>query len=218
MAAHQRLALLLFLILVTGIQSTTGHAQNPPVDCLPPYEEAPAAGEWTGQLRLVYQIGTRREVTATVDGDLSFKLARVSLEDPALPPPVNRRPLRAPGSTPLPTTPQEGWAEKGQFANDDEQRAAILRWYAEHPKDPTPDGDDDTITGTAAVRQVGELLTASSSGRLSLPSATTVRVEAKEESRDFGPPRFHELKLIAESTPRMTGTVTSQSGSAELNR
>jgi hypothetical protein len=192
----------LFRLVLLGILtlSTTGRAQNATEDCLGPYEEDPPAGEWTGQLRLVYQIGARREITYTIEGDLSFELARVPLINDG------------------PTGPTNGVevarAKPGQFANDDEQRAAIFRWYAEHPPDPIPVGGDDTITGTATIRQQGKLQTPSSSGNFSLRSPATTRVEAKEESRDSGPPRFQALKLSAETVPWMTGTVTSQFGSS----
>jgi hypothetical protein len=133
------------LALVLGIGSaapTEAGDDGGAGDCPQGTEPYLAAGEWKGTFKIVYEpvipgVPEGIKTTTTWEGEISFQVQRPEREDP--PPaerPSRRRPLAPPlkeGEKP-PVVEDPDRAAPGQFANVDEQRAAILAWYAEQAR------------------------------------------------------------------------------------
>jgi len=193
---------------------------------IPASLEQPASGHWSGSFKFVFEPvlpGTPiPSINYAWEGGLSYEVRRPDKGDP-IPPPSpspSRRPLHVPGAPPLPVPP--GSAAPGQFASDEEQVQAVLRWYAEHaPPDPTPDGQDAEIEGETETHWRAHL-TDSSDGFTEMAANSTRDLSAREHGdEDPGPPpRFTTIALIGNGDPfqfTSSGVFISRDGVATEN-
>jgi hypothetical protein len=174
--------------LVAVVVGTTPNAHGADsASCDPPKrDEQPAAGQWTGSYNLTYellvpQMPPTMKISVAWDGPLNLTLVRPPLrEDPPSPPPsrpLSRQPLRPPsaympGGPAAPDAVPTDTARPGQFASDDEQRAAVIAEWERHWQ------EEEGIAAAKAKAFGNAVLRDGQTGVISGTASGNIRMEA----------------------------------------